>query len=254
MAAINIVTRADDVGSFSGALPASLDAHQRGVIRNASLMVPARWFSQAALVLRDIPSLCLGVHLTICCEWRYQRWTPLSPAQRVPSLIDPQGFFHASPLTLHEAGIEPEQILLECQAQLDRARAYRLPIAYADTHMRWEWMHGPNGQPRMQDLLKDWCTRNSIRWFRNPQLPELTMTPNGNTLLRQIQSCTPGTYLLVHHLSLPGSAIRFESEALDSGLVNVDAQRVAEYELASNPRFLHELNRRDIGLLRFDQL
>jgi predicted glycoside hydrolase/deacetylase ChbG (UPF0249 family) len=254
MASIRLVTRADDIGSFSGVLPASLDAHRRGFIRNASIIVPSAWFEDCARALREVPSLCLGVHLTICCEWRHQRWRTVAAPTRVPSLVDAQGFLHASPITVHDAGIEPDQILRECQAQLDLARAHGLEIAYADTHMRWEWLHGPAGRPRMQDLLQDWCRRNGIRWFRSPQLPELQAAANPRLLLDQIQAASDGTYLLVTHQTLPGTALRLESQSFPPGTPCVEAARSAEHALASDPGLTAELQRRGVSFLRFDQL
>src|SRR4051812_24132496 len=138
---VRLLARADDIGSFSGTIPALIDCARRGIARNASLMVPTPWFEAAARELRALPGICFGVHLTITCEWPTMRWRPvLSPAQ-VPCLVDAEGFLKRDPLAVHKDGAVVEQLLAECQAQVDRARALRLPIRYVDTHCGWEWIH-----------------------------------------------------------------------------------------------------------------
>jgi hypothetical protein len=44
---------------------------------------------------RQVVLLYFGVHLTVICETVHYRWGPLTPREKVPSLIDETGFFYS---------------------------------------------------------------------------------------------------------------------------------------------------------------
>lgn len=255
MSGISLVTRADDLGSFSGVAPAAIDAHRRGITRNVSVMAPTAWFADAAAQLRRVPSLCIGVHLTVCCEWRGQRWRPLSPPERVPSLVDADGRFKADGGAIHRDGARLSEVFAECQAQLDLARAHGLDVRYVDTHMGWEWIHEPSGPPRAADLMPAWCARNRVIWHNGqrprplPQ-PAVPASSAAARLLAGLDVAAPGVYLQVTHPCLPGHAIA--SERLGEG--GVEAERRADYELIADRGLARELARRGVALRRIDEL
>src|SRR5688572_15147720 len=118
MPRIRLITRGDDLGSFSGAAPAAIDAHRRGVLRNVSVMVPTPWFADTVERLRAAPGLCVGLHLTMCCEWAADRWAPLLPAERVPSLVGADGLFKSDPGRIHADGVRLGELMAEAKAQL----------------------------------------------------------------------------------------------------------------------------------------
>jgi len=257
MTTIRLVTRADDLGSFSGATAAAVDAHRHGIIQNASVMVPTPWFEDSVAQLTDAPGLCLGLHMTICCEWGQNRWRPLLPARQVPSLVDADGYLHSDPVAMHHAGIKPAEILAECQAQLDRARAHGLDIIYADTHMCWEWMHPLPHGARLSEILPEWCRANGVLW--TARLPAAMLPRAGATahtlqgrLLAQLDVTSPGTYLYVIHPSLHGTGIGQERLGQDPGVVAAD--RVADWRLGRSAQLKAELARRGVTTLRWDQL
>jgi len=257
MTTIRLVTRADDLGSFSGAAAAAVDAHRHGIIQNAGLMVPTPWFADAAARVKEAPELCLGLHMTICCEWGQNRWRPLLPARQVPSLVGADGYFHADPVAMHHAGIKPDEILAECQAQLDRARAHGLDIIYADTHMCWEWMHPlPHGE-RLSEILPAWCQANGVLW--TARLPAAMLPHPGATahtlqgrLLAQLNVTRPGTYLYVIHPSLHGTGIGQELPGHGAGAIA--AERVADWRLGRSAVLKAELARRGVTTVRWDAL
>ena len=257
MPRIHLLTRADDLGSFAGATPSAIDAHRRGILRNASVMVPTPWFTDTVERLRDVPSLCIGVHLTICCEWNSNRWRPLLPAAQVPSLVDKEGWFKRSPGHIHEEGTCIAEVLGECQAQLDLARASGLKVTYVDTHMAWDWMHERSGPPRLEDLMPEWSRRNGVRWYRTPPVAGLSAPPVAQNdrradLLARLEYAAPGTYLAVIHPCWAGSAIAVE----DLGRVgtSVQSERVADAALFADPTLFSDFSRLDVSTIRYDEL
>jgi len=257
MPRIRLLTRADDLGSFAGATPAAIAAHYRGILRNVSVMVPTPWFGDTVERLREVPSLCIGVHLTICCEWNRNRWRPVLSAAQVPSLVDSDGWLKRSPGQIHEEGTCVAEVLAECQAQLDLARASGLPITYVDTHMGWDWLHERSGPPRLEELMPEWSRKNGVRWYRAPPVAGLSASPVTQNsrradLLARLEHATPGTYLSVIHPCWAGSAIAAE----DIGRIGASVQdeRVADAALFTDPTLLPELARLRVETIRYDEL
>lgn len=257
MPRIRLITRADDLGAFAGATPAAIDAHRRGILRNVSVMVPTPWFADAVEALRGVPSLCVGIHLTACCEWRCNRWRPLLPSHRIPTLVDDEGWLKSDPLAIHRAGVSLDELLRECQAQLDRARAAGLAVRYVDTHMVFDWIHEPGGPPRAADLLAPWAARNGVRWYQSPAIPGLPAAPVPHAdpradLIARLTHAAPGTYLLVTHPCWAGSAIA--TEDLGRGPGHVQDERLADAALLADPTLHADLRRLDVETVRYDEL
>jgi hypothetical protein len=78
--------------------------------------------------------LDLGLHLTLTSEWKYLRWRPVAPPDKVPGLLDEQGFMWKSERqTAMKA--TPQEIETELRAQIDRALAFGIKPTHLDTHM-----------------------------------------------------------------------------------------------------------------------
>ncbi len=255
MSRIRLVTRADDLGSFSGAAPAAIDAYRRGFVRNASVMVNTPWFADAARQLRMVPGLCVGVHLTISCEWDINRWRPVSPPEAVPCLVDDDGYLTKDVVALHHRGVALDQLLRECQAQVDRARAYGLEVRYVDTHCGWQWVHAPSGPPRMSELLPAWCARQGLIW--EGAVPQIRLATEGTErfarrLIEGAERARPGLYFENAHPCWSSYALA--SEALGGGpgaIARVREDDAADY---GDPLLARELERRGVEFMRYDQV
>ena len=75
-----VIFTADDFGLSPALNGAVALAHRRGLLRCASLMAAGPHFLEAVRLARDLPDLCLGVHLTLI-----QGRAVLPPAQASPS-------------------------------------------------------------------------------------------------------------------------------------------------------------------------
>lgn len=260
MTAIRLVTRADDLGSFAGATPAALAALRHGVVKNVSVMVGAPSFAATAELLRAVPRVCIGVHLTMNCEWRQHRWGPVAPPARVPCLVDAQGYLLPDPLQVHQRGVVMEQVLHECQAQLARARAAGLDVCYLDTHCGWEWIHEPSGPPRASELLAEWCRREGVRWYMDPPLRGFGIAPPGGAdgvtararTFAALARLTPGNYLWQLHPCWPSHAIL--TEGVGGGVGVIARERVEDTALFCDPDLPGVLERHGITAVRFDEL
>src|ERR1700724_83811 len=89
-----IIVHADDLGETHAVDAAAIKALEGGTINSASLMVPCPWFPEMADYAKSHPDVDFGLHLTLTAERVYYRWGPVAPADKVPSLVDENGYFH----------------------------------------------------------------------------------------------------------------------------------------------------------------
>src|SRR6204780_2438878 len=89
-----LVVHADDLGETHSVNAAAIKALEGGTINSASLMVSCPWFPEIADYAKSHPDADFGLHLTLTSERVYYRWGPVAPADKVPSLVDQNGYFH----------------------------------------------------------------------------------------------------------------------------------------------------------------
>jgi predicted glycoside hydrolase/deacetylase ChbG (UPF0249 family) len=129
-----LVVHADDLGMSHSVDAASIKGLESGLISSASLMVPCPWFSEIAAYARRHPDADLGLHLTLTSEWQLYRWGPVLPADRVKSLIAPDGYLYPTE-EIAAAHIDPREAEAEVRAQVERAMAYGIRPTHLDSHM-----------------------------------------------------------------------------------------------------------------------
>src|SRR5258707_1314842 len=127
-----VVVHADDLGMTHSVNAASIKGLESGLVTSASIMVPCPWFPEIADYARSHPEADFGLHLTLTSERVYYRWGPVASKDKVPSLVDENGYFHHDwkPTTR----INPKEVDLELRAQIDRAYAVRLRPTFLVSH------------------------------------------------------------------------------------------------------------------------
>jgi predicted glycoside hydrolase/deacetylase ChbG (UPF0249 family) len=129
-----LIVHADDLGMAHSVNAATIKAFETGLVNSGSIMVPCPWFAEIATYARANPQADLGLHLTLTSEWTSFRWGPLTPRDRVSSLLDKDGYLY---LTETEAAshADPKEVELEITAQVERARAAGIQPTHLDSHM-----------------------------------------------------------------------------------------------------------------------
>jgi len=127
-----LIVHADDVGVTHSVNAATIQALETGLVNSASIMVPCPWFPEIVDYAKSHPSADFGLHLTLTSERVYYRWGPVASKDKVPSLVDENGYFHHdwTPTTR----INPKEAELELRAQIDRAYAMGLRPTHLDSH------------------------------------------------------------------------------------------------------------------------
>ena len=129
-----LIVHADDLGMAHSVNAATIKAFESGLVSSGSIMVPCPWLSEIAAYARANPQADLGLHLTLTSEWTSFRWGPVTPKDRVSSLLDKDGYFYLTE-TEAAAHADPKQVELEIIAQIERARALGIQPTHLDSHM-----------------------------------------------------------------------------------------------------------------------
>lgn len=129
-----LIVHADDLGMAHSVNAASIKAFETGLVTSGSIMVPCPWLAEIAAYARDHTTADLGLHLTLTSEWNLFRWGPVLSRERVPSLINRDGYLY---LTETEAAkyADAREAEAEIRAQIERARAVGINPTHLDSHM-----------------------------------------------------------------------------------------------------------------------
>ena len=129
-----LIIHADDFGVCHSTNEATIRALEAGAVTSASLMVPCPGFEEAAAYCRRNPNADVGLHLTFTNEYEDYHWGPVSPAAKVPGLVNSQGHFHATTQEVWRHG-SAEQIESEMRAQIEKALEAGVQPTHVDSHM-----------------------------------------------------------------------------------------------------------------------
>src|SRR5229473_5536645 len=144
-----LMVHADDVGVTHSVNAATIKALDTGLVNSASLMVPCPWFPEIADYAKSHPDADFGLHLTLTSERVYYRWGPVASKDKVPSLLDENGYFHHD--WKSTTRINPKEVDLELRAQMDRAYAMGIRPTHLDSH---QYRLFDNGKDLFEVLLR----------------------------------------------------------------------------------------------------
>jgi hypothetical protein len=122
-----LIVNADDLGRSEGVNRGIFEAHERGLVTSATLMVGFPAAGRAAVELSRHPGLGVGLHVTL------SGGVPTLPAREVPSLVDAHGLLPRKPEAMGE--VDPAELLAEVRNQLALFRRLtgRMPT-HLDSH------------------------------------------------------------------------------------------------------------------------
>jgi predicted glycoside hydrolase/deacetylase ChbG (UPF0249 family) len=129
-----LIVHGDDLGVAHSVNRATIHALESGGISSASIMIPCPWLPEIAAYARSHPQADLGLHLTLTSEWRPLRWAPVLGRERVPSLVDSDGYLFASESEA-ASHMDVRETESEIRAQIARAKALGIQPTHLDSHM-----------------------------------------------------------------------------------------------------------------------
>ena len=128
-----LIIHADDLGMNHSVNRATLAALENHWITSSSILVPCPWFPEVADWAKAHPDADLGIHLALNSEWTHLRWGPISSRDKVPTLLDKDGYFPLLETDVVHA--KPKEADSELRAQIEHAKAAGVPLSHFDTHM-----------------------------------------------------------------------------------------------------------------------
>lgn len=146
-----LIINADDFGIHPAVNEAVRKAATEGILTSTSLMAGGDAFDEAVEMARSMPSLGIGIHLTLVGEIK-----PVLPPSEVPSLTWDNGVFchDYGKLIVRdlEGKISLSEVYAEWDAQIQKIMNTGLPVTHMDGHQH---MHmWPHFYPIARDLAK----------------------------------------------------------------------------------------------------
>jgi chitin disaccharide deacetylase len=246
-----LIVNADDFGRTSGINRGIVDAHRRGIVTSATLMVAYEPAAEAMALARENPALGVGLHLA------FTGGPPVLPPERLPSLVDSAGRLPPKPEGLGLA--RASEILAEARAQLARFRE----IAKADpTH--FDSHHHSHRTPAVLEavLTLAWETGLPVRSASADMHQRLKRenVPTTDafieefydqqvlleTLLAIVDGIGPGTSELMCHPAVVDDELRRSSGYAD--------MRTRELELLTHREVRQAIQAMGIKLIHFGEL
>ena len=173
-----IIIHADDLGETHAVNAAAIKAIEGGTINSASLMVACPWFPEIADYAKSHPDADFGLHLTMTSERVYYRWGPVTSKDKVPSLLDENGYFHHD--WEHNQSANPKEVEIEIRAQIERALAMGVRPTHLDSHQYRLIMSGKDLFDTVLRIAHEYklplfVTRD---WFANNPYLEKSLSPS----------------------------------------------------------------------------
>jgi predicted glycoside hydrolase/deacetylase ChbG (UPF0249 family) len=131
---IILMLHADDIGMCYEANDAAKNYLPKGKIQSAAMMVPCPWFNEIANWYKENPQYDMGLHLAMNSEWKWYRWGPVAGKDKVPGMVDKDGYLHRGVIDTATKASAAE-IETEIRAQVERALSRGIRPGHIDTHM-----------------------------------------------------------------------------------------------------------------------
>ncbi len=169
-----LIFTADDFGLSPALNAAAALAHRQGVLTSASLMPGAPAAGHALALARQLPELCLGVHLTLL------QGRALLPPRLIPDLADEAGHFPVNPVAMgwryfFRPGLLA-QIRAELAAQIEAVLQAGLKVWFLNGHLNLH-LH-PRLLPLVIGLAREYGIP-ALRLAREEVLTTLALAPDG---------------------------------------------------------------------------
>ena len=251
-----LIVNGDDTGMCHAANVATIESLEKGLMCSATIMVPCPWFPEIAAYAKQNPEKDFGIHLCYTSEWVKYRWGPVAEREKVPGLLDLDGYLWRSVEEVYKNSI-PEEALIEGRAQIKKALAAGIDVTHLDSHMGTLQLNAEYMKVYVQlaiefDLPLRMASQSTMASFGQPELrnqiaakgilfpdyfvyEELKDEKNGvkDFWLKIVKNLKPGITELYIHAALPNEELK--------AISGTWAIRGQEYEVFTNDEDMKRL-------------
>ena len=251
-----LLIRCDDLGMSHSVNMAFKELMESGLKFSASVMFPCAWYQEAVDILKANPQITVGIHLTLNAEWKNYRWGPIAGKDKVPSLVDKDGYFFPSRSTFFANNPKSEEIEIEFRAQIERAINSGIKISYMDYHMGTA-VDKPEHRAIVEKLANEYKLGIS-RYFKEMDTPLMYAVPipeKTDSLFRLVENLDPNKInLLVCHIGKDQPELQAMIDMNSFGLPDMSKHREAELNALISAKKKNVFEKNNINLINYNDL
>ncbi len=251
-----LLIRCDDLGMSHAVNMAFKELMETGLKFSASVMFPCAWYQEAVDILKQHPEITVGIHLTLNAEWKNYRWGPVAGRDKVPSLVDENGYFFPSRATFFANNPKSEEIEIELRAQIERAINTGIKICYVDYHMGTA-VEKPEHRAIVEKLAKEYGLAIS-RYFGEVDVESMYAVDIDNKqeyLFELLSNLDPEKInLLVCHIGKDQPELQAMIDMNSFGLPEMSKHREAELQSLISAQKNNRFEKNSINLINYIDL
>jgi len=158
---LHLIVHADDFGLSEKVNEGILESHLNGILTSTSIMATGSAFDHAISIAKSLPSLDVGVHLTLVEE------EPVLDSDTLPSLINKDGKFHFGAMEFTKrymtGKICLQEVESELQAQITKVTNSGVNVSHLDSHQHLHML------PRVLNITVELAKKFGIHAIRIPK-------------------------------------------------------------------------------------
>jgi hypothetical protein len=251
-----LLIRCDDLGMSHSVNTAFKELMESGLKFSASVMFPCAWYQEAIDILKANPQITAGIHLTLNSEWKNYRWGPIAGRDKVPSLVDSNGYFFPSRATFFANNPKSEEIEIELGAQIERALNSGIKISYMDYHMGTA-VDKPEHRSIVEKLAKEYGLAIS-RYFGEADVESMyavDIDKKQEYLIELLYKLDPGKInLLVCHIGKNQPELQAMIDMNSFGLPEMSKHREVELNALIDAKQKNIFEKNNIRLINYTDL
>jgi predicted glycoside hydrolase/deacetylase ChbG (UPF0249 family) len=255
-----LIIRGDDMGYAHSGNEAIMKCATFGLQTSIEVIVPSPWFPEAVKMLKQNPSLDVGVHLAITSEWDNVKWRPLTDCK---TLKDADGYFYpmirANPNYPGRAVMQQQWTMkdleMEFRAQIELALKCLPKISHVSAHMGCTSLND-SSIALVKRLVKEYGLDTDTEKARLKYVgykgAHKTSAEKINSFIAMLDDLKAGeTYLFVDHPGLDSPELRAISHI---GYEDVATDRQGVTDLFTSEVVKQAIHKKGIKLVTYADL